>query len=267
MNLLIHGSGEMNDNNNDNVTVILQARMSSTRLPGKVLSLINDKPMIYWQVKRIQQAKKINRIIVATSTDKSDDEIETFALENRLDFFRGSLTDVYSRYLECIVAYDLQGTLIRLTGDCPLVMPELIDNMYNEFSKNDCDYLSNTLNPTYPDGLDIEICKITSFINLSNLELDSIEREHATYAFHTRRNLFNCVNFEDNVDESRRRWTVDYQGDLDFMRNVFAHFKGREGEFSYSEVLSLIHKSPTLKQLSGVIRNEALLSQIGDSNE
>ena len=238
--------------------VILQARMSSSRLPGKVMMKINDKPMIYWQVKRILEATKVSDLVVATSVDASDDCLVNFLEDNSVKVHRGSLDNVLSRFLGAASRYHYDA-LIRLTGDCPLVMPELIDQMVSEFYKLDVDYLSNTIEPTFPDGLDIEIVRQGILEKLATFNLENIELEHVTYGVHTRPETFNLSNFTSKSNFSAERWTVDYQEDLEFVRAIFKKFSGREVFFSYQEVLDYLSENPELaSQIHGYIRNEQL---------
>ena len=244
---------------NENFTVaILQARMSSSRFPGKVMLDINGQPMIYWQIKRIKQATTIHHIVVATSTDSSDDPLVEFLRLMQVDVFRGSLHDVFSRFIS--VQKDLGSTeIIRLTGDCPLVMPELIDKMVIQFHKADVDYLSNTIKPTYPDGLDVEIVKSAAMRKLKEFELTEAEREHVTLGIYTRPHLFTLENFQGSEDLSENRWTVDYPEDLDFVRLVFSEFQGREPYFTIEDTLLFLANNPHVKSaISGSRRNEKL---------
>jgi len=237
---------------------ILQARMSSSRLPGKVMMPINDVPMIYRQIERIKQATTINELIVATSTDPSDDELVEYLGTNGVRVFRGSLDDVLSRFLE--IEIDVQPTtIIRLTGDCPLVMPELIDKMIIRFYESNVDYLSNTLEPTYPDGLDIEIIKASAIRRLAKFELSDAEREHVTLGIYRRPSLFTLENFRGDVDLNQNRWTVDYLEDLQFVRQVFSAFKGRESTFSFADTIMFLSSNQGLKSaISSDRRNEKL---------
>ena len=235
---------------------ILQARMSSTRLPEKVLLPINGMPMIYRQIERIRQAKSIDELIVATSTDISDDSLATFLTEMGVKVFRGSLQDVFSRYLE--IAIEVQPTtVIRLTGDCPLVMPVLLDEMVEKFLKSNVDYLSNTLEPSFPDGLDIEIMKATALVKLTEFALTNFEREHVTVGIYDRRGVFSCENFLNYEDLSNKRWTVDHPEDLAFVRQVFGAFKGSEATFTFKEVLEFLEKNPNIySEITPDRRNE-----------
>ena len=237
---------------------ILQARMSSSRLPGKVMMEVNGKPMIYWQVKRILQAKSVNKLVVATSIDPTDDVLEDFLKANSVEVYRGSLNNVLSRFIGVADTY-LSDALIRLTGDCPLVMPKLIDEMVEKFYELDVDYLSNTLDPTFPDGLDVEVLKPTALKMLESYTLEEKELEHVTYGLYTRPHVFKLFSFLNSSNQSSKRWTVDYQEDLDFIRSIFAEFKGSEQKFSHEEVSEFLARHTELKsQISGSRRNENL---------
>ena len=238
--------------------VVLQARMSSSRLPGKVMMEINGKPMIYWQIQRILSSKCVNSLVVATSIDPSDDPLVSFLEENLISVYRGSLDNVLSRFIEVSEMYP-HDALIRLTGDCPLVMPKLIDQMVGAFYEQDVDYLSNTLEPTFPDGLDIEIIKEGVLGQLSSFNLRKKEKEHVTYGVYTRPELFRLTNFRNIHDSRAQRWTVDYKEDLDFVRRVFSEFKGSEATFTYQEVNEFLSGNPGLQaHNSAYQRNEQL---------
>lgn len=238
---------------------ILQARMSSTRLPGKVLKLINGKPMIYWQISRIFRSTKISKLVVATSTDITDDELVNYLKFLNVPFTRGSMENVKDRFDEVLKNFTTD-IFVRLTADCPLVMPKLIDQMISYFEANSgLDYLSNTIVPSFPDGLDVEIVKTSAFLSLNRTRLSQIEQEHVTYGLYARQGKFKVMNFNYSKDLSDMRWTVDYEQDLAFVRKVYDIFKGKEFDFTMEEVLDLVSLNPKLK--SGIDpsrRNEAL---------
>ena len=237
---------------------ILQARMSSSRLPGKVMMPINGEPMIYRQIERIRQASTIDEVIVATSTDPSDDSLVEFLLDKGIEVFRGSLNDVLSRFSE-IQKVIKSTAIIRLTGDCPLVMPELIDRMMAKFYDTNVDYLSNTLEPTYPDGLDVEIIRPSVFGKLAALDLNDAEREHVTLGIYSRPEIFVLENFRCDEDLSQRRWTIDYLEDLVFVRRVFNQFMGRESTFTFEDIMLFLANEPDLRSaISADRRNEQL---------
>ncbi len=216
--------------------VILQARMSSSRLPGKVLKEVNGMPILYWHIQRIKQAKKVDKIIVATSTDKSDDKLVDFLLKNKIPFYRGSLTNVFSRYLE--IAREIQPkVIVRLTADCPLFMPNLLDEMLEKFEYLECDYYSNIDPPSFPDGLDIEIMKTETLVVLSKFDLNVQELEHVTLGIRNRKDVFNQGNFAHKENLSKKRWTLDTLSDLYFIQSIYGRLIGSETQFNFQDVL------------------------------
>jgi spore coat polysaccharide biosynthesis protein SpsF len=239
--------------------VILQARMSSSRLPGKVLATINGKPMIHWQIMRLEMARNVNQIVVATSTDQSDDPLVHSLQNNGYLVQRGSLDNVLDRYLEVIRKFGEYQNVVRLTADCPLVMPEIVDKMITEFGKLNVDYLSNSLEPTFPDGLDVEIMKRSALEKLAKSQLSAAEKEHVTLGFRDKAREFAIGNYSQDLNFSNYRWTVDYQQDLEFVKRIYAEFQGRERTFGYQDLLGLLEAKPELiNEISGNLRNVAL---------
>ena len=252
-----------------NMLVILQARMSSSRLPGKVLANINGKPMIFWQISRIKRSKYVSKIVVATSNDQTDDELALYLQEIGVDVIRGDLENVYERFRKVLYHHN-SSHFARLTADCPLVMPELIDVIFEKFFLGKYDYISNAINPTFPDGLDVEIIKTKIFKKLIKLNLSEIEREHVTLAIYSRKTNFKIFSFESGENLSRERWVVDYPEDLDFIRKIYSKFKGRESEFTLKEVRDLLSSYPNLHNIIGANhRNISLIdSHVGiDSDD
>lgn len=219
---------------------------------------INGTPMIGWQIQRIQQAKSINKLIVATSDSSTDDGLVSYIDSIGVEVFRGALEDVYSRFVGTLDLFEADAFL-RLTADCPLMMPKLIDEMVEDFWNRGVDYMSNTLIPTYPDGLDIEVISTAAFLRLASIELSDLEREHVTLGIYQRPNEFALANFENDRDLSFERWTVDYVADLDFASRIFEEFKGNETGFGFQEVLEFLKVNPdTRNRVSGTMRNVAI---------
>lgn len=242
------------------VVAILQARMTSSRLPGKVMKNLNSVPMIERQIDRILTSRHIDNLVVATSTDESDNTLTQFLTSKGFDVFRGSLDDVFSRYLEVLRSSESK-VAIRLTGDCPLVMPELIDEMLLLFAKSGADYFSNTIVSTFPDGLDIEIFTKDSFFRLSELGLSTLEREHVTLGYKNRPQTFKLVNYESQTNLGDQRWTVDYPDDFEFVEKIFQHFVGRESTFTQEEVLHFLDQNPDIQnKVPSSMRDIALKS-------
>lgn len=251
---------------NNKVTAILQARMNSSRFPGKVLADLNGLPMIVQQIKRVKLSKEISNLIVAISDDTSDDELAEELLGSNCEIYRGSQEDVFSRFCN-IVSMEDSNSFVRLTADCPLVMPSIIDEVVRSFKGGSVDYMSNTITPTFPDGLDVEVFTRNAFFRLTELTLSAEEREHVTLGFHRNSDLFTRRNFEESRNRSNMRWTVDYPEDLEFVRSIYAHFKGRESTFEYGEVLAFLSSNPeVISRIPASQRNEALLKPIEGHN-
>jgi spore coat polysaccharide biosynthesis protein SpsF len=221
---------------------VLQARMSSRRLPGKVLMPINDMPMIYWQIKRILKSTAINDLVVATSIDKSDDVLVDFLDSIGIKSHRGSLKNVFSRFVDIEKTY-LPDRIIRLTADCPMIMPDLIDNVVNLQKQSDSDYCSNTIIPMFPDGLDTEVIKFGNFSKFNECNLTAEDLEHVTLLFHRMANKIKCVNYFNEEDFSDFRWTVDDAKDLDFVRTIYGFFRGNEDMFTFEELMEFLSKN------------------------
>lgn len=248
------------------VLAIIQARMSSIRLPGKVLLDLNGEPTILRIVDRLKKALTVDEIIVATSLDESDNQLFELLCSKKIECFRGDLDDVLSRFIGVLISSDAE-VVIRITADCPLVMPKLVDQMVNDFLLLDLDYLSNTITPTFPDGLDVEIFTKAALLRLNDLSLSSQEREHVTLGIRNRPEQFSLSNFVGKTDLSSLRWTVDYEEDFVFVSEVYSHFEKRESDFEFDEVLNLL-ENVGLKPstISPGRRNEALLKRIEGHN-
>ena len=228
--------------------VVLQARMSSTRLPGKVMAQINGHPMIYWEISRISKAKLVNKIVVAISDQSSDDILADYLDSIHKEYIRGSLDNVLSRYVKAEEIYN-PSAIIRLTADCPLVMPELIDQYLEIFHKEDFEYLSNTIELSYPDGLDIEIIAPGIFKKLLEFSLSKEEKEHVTLGIYSRKDKFRTYNVSNKTNISQFRWTVDTSDDLAFVKSIYAHFESKEINFTFEDVLKLVKDNPNLNRI------------------
>ena len=194
--------------------------------------------MIEWQIQRLLQSN-IKQIVLATSNHTSDDELATLVSKLGIQVFRGPLDDVLERFLQVLKKYETTN-FVRLTGDCPLVMPEIINEMLEAFEFDEFDYYTNSIKRTFPDGLDVEIVKSSALRKLNESHLSSNEREHVTLGFHTRDKEFRVGYHTQAINLQDLRWTVDTQADLDFVREVFKKFKGREDSFGYSDLLDFL---------------------------
>lgn len=192
---------------------IIQARMSSSRFPGKVLADLAGWPLIVFMVQRVRRAKRVDQVLVATSTDPSDDALAAVLAQNGIDCFRGDLNDVLDRFTQAARGARADH-VVRLTGDCPLMDADLVDRALNELEFRDCDYVTNGIPPTYPDGLDVEAFTILALETAwRNARLPS-EREHVTPYIRRDDSGMRVRAWQTVADLSALRWTVDHPDDL-----------------------------------------------------
>ena len=237
-----------------NNLAILQARMSSTRLPGKVLEPVLGLPMIIRQVERLRASREIDHIVVATSEDVSDDALVDALFTAGIDCFRGNLNDVLSRFADCVNEYPTEN-IIRLTADCPLAAPEVIDSVVLHHQSYGADYTSNTLKRTFPRGLDVECFTSEAFSRLQEFELSSQEREHVTMGFYQRADEFVLENVADAIDRSELRWTVDYPEDLNFVREIYSLLYSDSVLFTSEDIREVIVQNPRLNRLESDVES------------
>jgi glutamate-1-semialdehyde 2,1-aminomutase/spore coat polysaccharide biosynthesis protein SpsF len=247
-----------------NVVAIVQARMGSSRLPGKVLADIAGEPMLWRVVKRISRSRTIRQIMVATSDMPGDDAVAEFCRAHEIACYRGSEDDVLDRYYR---AAEFCGAeiVVRITADCPLIDAEVVDRVVREFLSTRCDYASNTLSATYPDGLDTEVFSYAALAKAWKEARLGAEREHVTPYIRNSK-CFRVVGVECAGDTSvgRLRWTVDEPRDLEFVRAVYAHFNGRD-DFDFHDILKAVKEEPTMAKLNGAIaRNEGYYQSFAD---
>ena len=243
-----------------NELVILQARMESTRLPGKVMMPICGKPMIELQITRILRSKLISDLVVAIPDTAENDVLSDHLEKLNVKVFRGSHQNVYERYIDTSRKYPSKS-IIRLTADCPLVMPDLLDEMVEHFNSIKTDYLSNGLTETFPDGLDIEVFKTETLISLQRFKLNQQEKEFVTLGLYKRPENFVLEKFESKTFLGNERWTVDYPEDFEFVTKVFRYFEHNISGFNTQDVLSYIDLDPSNKnQKPPKYRNIALKS-------
>ena len=224
---------------------IVQARTSSSRLPGKVLRPLAGEPMVLMQLHRISRAETLAGIVVATSDDPSDDELAVLLADSGYDYIRGSLEDVLARYVQAVDEYQ-PDVVVRLTADCPMISPRVIDLVVERFHASDADYVSNTMVPTYPDGLDVEVVSASTLQVVGRESDDPAEREHVTLGVYRQPERFTIENVVDPSERnhSKLRWTVDTAEDFAFVSQVFEYLHPLE--FEYEDVLLLLDQHPEL---------------------
>lgn len=236
-------------------TAIIQARMGSSRLPAKVMKNIIDRPVLGHVVERVKKATKIDQVIVATTTDAADREIINYCRANNINVFAGSEDDVLDRYYRTALEYGLsdEDAVLRVTADCPLIDPQIIDQLLELFLDMDVDYASNVIPPTYPDGLDAEVMSFAALKKAWTEAKLSSEREHVTPYIIKHPELFSQANLKNVEDLSKLRWTVDETEDLELVRAIYRKM-GAGREFFMNDILKCLEENPEIMELNRQFR-------------
>lgn len=220
---------------------IIQARLGSTRFPAKVIQPVCGTPLIEILIERLGRAQKIDQIVIATSDSSADDPLAEHLERNGHLVVRGSESDVLKRYMKAASLLDADN-IVRITGDCPLIDPSLVDAVIDLHQRNQSDYTSNANPPTFPDGLDVEVFTIGALQIADKNGVSQHDREHVT-PFIRESNKFAKSNYQSDEDHSDKRWTVDTPEDLTVVKKILEHFTPRQ-DFSWHEVLDLYTKNP-----------------------
>lgn len=245
-----------------NALAIIQARMGSTRLPGKVLADICGQPLLQRLIDRIRATPGINRIVIATTTEPADDVLTTWCLERSLSVFRGSVDDVLDRFWQC-AQQNKAEFIVRVTADDPLKDPEIIQKALDLCgSAPEVDYASNTLEPTYPEGLDIEVIRYRALERAAKEAILPSEREHVTPYIWSHPERFVLRSFGMQPDLSHWRWTVDKPNDLELVQRIFAQFFNQP-LVDHRSVIAWLDAHPELLAInSGSIRHEGYFTML-----
>lgn len=250
------------------ITAIVQARMGSIRLPGKVLIDIQGKPLLAHVIDRIREAKLIDQIVIATTDNEKDRAIVEFAQSQGISYYIGSEEDVLDRFYQAAKEYGA-NIIIRITPDDPFKDPEVIDKVggYYLSHKGKYDYVSNTIKPTYPEGLDVEVFSFGALEKAWREAKKSSDREHVTPYIWNHPEIFKLANVENDADLSHLRWTLDNKADLRFTREVYA--KLYHGQvFLMKDILALLHAEPELRYINqGIARNAGYLKSLEQENK
>jgi spore coat polysaccharide biosynthesis protein SpsF len=230
------------------ITAIIQARMGSTRLPGKVLLDVAGHSMLARVVRRVSRARRLDDLIVATSQAASDDAIVEECRRLEVDVFRGNEADVLDRYHQAAVERKAE-VVVRITSDCPLIDPGVIDRVIAEFRDVRPDYASNVLRRTWPRGLDTEAITADALARVWTEAQEPYERAHVTPYVYQHPQHFELHSVVQPEDHSDGRWTVDSQADLDFVRAVYQRFDGLD-QFTWHHVVQLLREEPSLIELN-----------------
>jgi spore coat polysaccharide biosynthesis protein SpsF len=223
--------------------IIVQARMTSTRLPGKVLQPLAGEPMLTRLVDRLRRVKHADGLVIATTTNATDDPIAALCAEQGVPCHRGSEHDVLSRYAD---AAGLHGAevVVRITSDCPLIDPALIDQVIAVYEEGDSDYVSNMLPPTWPYGMAVEVFSAAALAQAHAEATQAAEREHVTPFLYWHPERYRLRNVASPVDLSHHRWTVDTPEDYALVSRLFDHLMPTQPNFTQADVLALLDQHP-----------------------
>ena len=226
------------------IECIIQARMGSSRLPGKTLmELENKKTTLDFVIEQLSFSKLINRVVIATTSLDEDNVIEQKVKSLGINCFRGSETDVLDRYYRCAKEFEMK-TIVRITADCPIIDPTIVDKVIEQFQSGNYDYAANIIFRTYPVGTDTEIFSFNSLEKCWNEAKQPSEREHVTPFMRNKNSNFKIENIQNDQDLSHLRWTLDLKEDLILIREIVSKIKNRP--ILTSDVLDLFSKEPRL---------------------
>ncbi len=240
------------------IVAIIQARMGSSRLPGKILKNLSGKTVLHRIVDRLTAVSTIDHVVVATSDQKIDDEVERFCATNKIDYFRGSETDVLDRFYKAATVYN-PTEVIRVTGDCPLIDPEIIRQLIEFYFEKKCDYTAVATGAgvakdgfigRFPDGMDAEIMKFSVLKAAHTEATKDLHREHVTPFIWGQPDRFSIFHMTSPVDYSAQRWVLDNAEDFEFISLVYAKLLAVKDKFSYRDVLEFLKNNPDIRGLN-----------------
>ena len=243
------------------IVCIIQARMSSTRLPGKVMMEIRGKHLLHYVINQVKQSKKLDSIVIATTTLTKDTQIVNYVNSLQENFFRGDPENVLDRYYECAKEYNAD-IIVRITADCPFIDHKIIDKCISKFQNGDFDYLSNTIKKEndvwnyhhngFPVGMALEVFTFNALKKAKNEAKKPSEKEHVSPYMVNNSNLFKLGNIENDENQSDIRLTVDHKIDFDLIQIIIEHFKECK-YFSMNQLTSFLNKNPQLKEMNSNI--------------
>jgi spore coat polysaccharide biosynthesis protein SpsF len=238
------------------IAAIIQARMGSTRLPGKIMLDLGGETVLARVVRRLRRARLIGEIVVATTHSESDQAIVRECQRLQVRVFRGQGDDVLDRYYQAAQKLRVEA-IVRITSDCPLIDPEITDNTIRSFLNRRPDYASNALQRTYPRGLDTEIMTSDALGRAWRNARMPYQRAHVTPYIYENPNEFDILRVTGDDDQSSHRWTLDTAEDLAFIRAVYCRM-GNEDDFSWRDILLLLNREPELVELNCNVMQKAL---------
>lgn len=235
----------------ENIGIIIQARMTSTRLPGKVLRQVNNKPLLQYMVERLQRIQLADQIVIATTTNQTDDCIAELATRLDIGCFRGSEEDVLDRVLQAAKAFKID-IIVETTGDCPLIDPIESNKVIEKYLANDVDYVSNVLQRTYPRGMDTQVFSTATLDKVAQETQDPIDREHVSYYIYQHPEQFNLANISapSALNHPEVRLTVDTIEDATLIETLIKNLYADEPCPSLEVILKHLQENPKLLEIN-----------------
>lgn len=235
--------------------IIVQARMTSTRLPGKVLKSVLGKPLLEYQIERLRRVEKAEALVIATTTNATDDPILEWCQALGVDVFRGSEQDVLSRYHGAAQAVRAD-VVVRVTSDCPLIDPQVIDQVIQVYRDSHVDYASNALQRTFPRGMDTEVLSFTALTEAHQEATDPPQREHVTPFIYQHPERYTIAHATYPQDLSHHRWTVDTPEDFELIRRILEGLYPQVPLFSLQDCLALLERHPDWSAINAHIEQK-----------
>jgi spore coat polysaccharide biosynthesis protein SpsF len=238
--------------------------MGSTRLPGKVMKKIIGKPLLELLIERLQHCHYLDEIIIATTTNVADEPIKNLAERLSIKYMRGSEEDVLDRYYQAAKGFNIDH-IVRITADCPLIDPEVVDRVIISYLNNNLryDYVSNTLKPTFPDGLDVEVFSLNVLEKIHKVSDKKYQREHVCGYIIENPDQFIIKNVTNDKDLSKLRWTVDNPEDYELIKIIFENLYQKKKIFFMEDILRFLSQNPDLLLInSNIERNEGFLRSL-----
>lgn len=241
------------------IVVVVQARMGSTRLPGKIMMNIEGEPMLWHVVNRLNHCELPDKVVVATSNARADDVVEKFCKGRGINIFRGSEDDVLARYYNAAAEYGAD-TVVRVTGDCPLIDPKIVDKTVLAYLNNRKDYdgASNVIERTYPRGLDTEVVSFGCLERCHKNASERYQREHVIIYIYEHPEDFKLYNVKNDINLSSLRWTVDEEADFKFVTEIYKRLYRDRKIFYMNDVLKTLDRDPSILLINRGIEQKSI---------
>ena len=239
--------------------IVVQARMSSTRLPGKVMKTVLGKPLLYYLIERLQRVKRADQIVVATTVNASDQPIVDFCAANDVTYTRGSEHDVLSRYFDAATRFEAD-TIVRVTSDCPLIDAALIDQAIDAYYEDGgkYDYVSNMIDPCWPYGMAVEVFSAQALVEAQTSATAPDEREHVTPFIYWRPDRYRIKSLTMVPNLSHHRWTIDTPEDFELVRRILETLYPKIPGFEMQDVLALLAENPDWASINSHVVQKAV---------